>query len=101
MLGTELLKFFCVEIVRVRIERVEHAVDRGLKDLVIIDLLARSVILLDHSECLSEIVLDLLGRYLGALRVRLSRSTRKALGDDLAVDRRDRKDSRKSESSEY
>src|SRR5688500_18783141 len=72
LLRTELLKFLCIEIVRMRIERMEHAVDRRLEYLVIVDLFAHRVVLLDHGQSLGEIALDLLSRYFGAFCVSLS-----------------------------
>src|SRR6185503_13365562 len=47
LIGTKLLEFLCVEVVRMWVERVEHPVDRAFNDTVIIEFLTSDVIRLD------------------------------------------------------
>src|SRR5687767_7676226 len=41
-----------------RIERAQHAEDRRLEDIVVVQLAAIDVLMLDHFECFVEIALD-------------------------------------------
>src|SRR5437588_12182742 len=58
LIGQHLLELLAIEIVRVRVERSQHSGNRRLNEIVVIDLVAVDVMLLNHRESFAEILAD-------------------------------------------
>ena len=58
LIGLHLLELFFVEVVRVRIERPQHADDRRLIDAIEVELVAVDIVFLDDTQRFGEILLD-------------------------------------------
>ena len=62
LISLHLVELFFIEIVRVRIQRAQHADDRGLVDVVEIQLITVDVVMLNGTQRLAEILRDSCGR---------------------------------------
>src|SRR5688572_4058432 len=58
LIRAELLKFFGIEIIRMRVKRVQHSVDGGFNNYVVIHLSAGNVICFDDRKSLANIALN-------------------------------------------
>src|SRR5205814_6111223 len=74
--GALILELFRVVVVRVRVERAQHADNGGLEDVVVVELVAVNVVVLDDGQSLGHVRLD----GLGGLDARASRGARTRRG---------------------
>src|SRR5690606_37567006 len=62
LVRSELFEFLCIEIVRMRVEPVQHTVNSRFEYRVVIDLFAENVVVLDHGQGFGKIAFYLFGR---------------------------------------
>ena len=59
MVGAELFEFLSVEVIGMRVKRVKHSVDRGFKNVIVIDLFTGNMVSFNDSKSLRDISFDI------------------------------------------
>ena len=63
LIRAKLFELFRIKVVRVRIERMEHPVDRRFYNVIVIDLFTGNMVSFNDSKSLRDISFDIFGLY--------------------------------------